>query len=47
VSDQIIKQPDGLLAVFSSFSDSWRAWDATPEELIEFYAREAADEART
>lgn len=46
MADQIIKQPDGLLAVFSNFSDSWRAWDATPEELIQFYVDEAVAETR-
>jgi inosine/xanthosine triphosphate pyrophosphatase family protein len=33
---QIIKQPDGLLAV----------WDATPGELEDWYADQAAAEAR-
>ncbi|MCX4826316.1 hypothetical protein OG883_45880 [Streptomyces sp. NBC_01142] len=43
---QIIEQPDGLLAVFSSVVGSFVVTDATPEELIDWYAEEAAREAR-
>jgi hypothetical protein len=43
---QIIKQPDGLLAVFSSVTDSWILYDATPEELGDYYAERAAQRAR-
>lgn len=43
---QIIPQPDGKLAVFSSFSDAWIITGASPEELKEYYAGKAADEAR-
>lgn len=43
---QIIEQPDGRLAVFSSVVDAFVILDATPEELIEWYAQEAAREAR-
>jgi hypothetical protein len=43
---QIIPQPDGLYAVFSSFSDTWILWDATPEELLRYYAKQAAEESR-
>lgn len=42
---QIIKQPDGKLAVFSTGVDGWIFWDATPEELIEHYRDEAARQA--
>ena len=43
---QIIRQPDGLLAVFSTVTDSWVLYDATPEELADHYATEAAARAR-
>jgi len=43
---QIIRQPDGKLAVFSSFTDTWILFDASPEELLEYYADRAAEEAR-
>ena|SRR5215472_14933325 len=43
---QIIKQPDGKLAVFSSFTDTWILFDASPEELLDYYAERAAAEAR-
>lgn len=43
---QIIKQPDGKLCVFSSATDSIIVTDATPEELIEMYAEDAAVKAR-
>ena len=43
---QIVRQPDGLLAVFSSVVDSWVLVDATPEELSDWYAELAAEDAR-
>lgn len=43
---QIIVQPDGRLAVFSSVVDSWIVMDATPGELADFYAERAAEDAR-
>jgi hypothetical protein len=43
---QIIRQPDGLLAVFSSFSDTWIIEDASPEEILDYYAERAAEDAR-
>ncbi|QLJ06752.1 hypothetical protein HZZ00_37615 (plasmid) [Streptomyces sp. NEAU-sy36] len=43
---QIIKQPDGRLAVFSSVVDAFVIVDATPDELVEWYAEEAAQDAR-
>jgi len=44
---QIIKQPDGKYCVFSSLTDDFICWDATPEEIIEMevsYARETITE---
>jgi hypothetical protein len=43
---QIIRQPDGKLAVFSSVVDSWIIMDATPEDLGDYYAEKAAEDAR-
>lgn len=43
---QIVRQPDGRLAVFSSVVDSWIVYDATGDELVEYFATEAAEEAR-
>jgi hypothetical protein len=34
---QIIKQPDGKLAVFSSITDTIVMWDATEDEVVEFF----------
>ncbi|NED75377.1 hypothetical protein G3I51_24240 [Streptomyces sp. SID9944] len=46
MGQQIIKQPDGRLAVFSSITDTFIVVDATPEEIIEWRAEEAAQAAR-
>ena len=43
----VIRQPDGLYAVFSSGTDRWVAWDLTREQYIDRRAEEAAREART
>lgn len=43
---QIIRQPDGLLAVFSTEVDGWVVYDATPDELLDWYAAQAAEDAR-
>lgn len=44
---QIIKQPDGKLAVFSSSTDSWIIVNATQAELEDYYAERAAEDARS
>ena len=46
MGQQIIRQPDGRLAVFSSITESFIVVDATPEEIIEWRAEEAAETAR-
>lgn len=46
MSDQIIKQPDGLLAVWSTVVDDWTITDASPAELLDHYAEQAAEDAR-
>ena len=43
---QVIRQPDGLYAVFSSGTDQWVAWGLTREQYIERRADEAAREAQ-
>lgn len=43
---QIIKQPDGNLAVWSTGTDSWILYDATRQELLDYYAERAAKRAR-
>ena len=42
----LIRQPDGLYAVFSNGTDRWIAWDLTREQYIERRVAEAAREAR-
>jgi len=46
MSHQIIKQPDGRLAVWSTVVDDWIIVDATQQELEDHYATEAAAKAR-
>lgn len=42
---QIIKQPNGLLCVWSTIVDDFIIVDATPEELVGYYAKKAAEDA--
>lgn len=43
---QIIKEPGkDTYAVFSSFSDQWILWNATREDLLDYYAKRAAEDA--
>lgn len=44
---QIIKQPNGLLAVFSSYTDSWVVAEGTYDEVVEYFAEMAAEDSRT
>lgn len=46
MGQQIIQQPDGKLAVFSSITDTFIVVDATPKDLVEWRAEEAAERAR-
>jgi hypothetical protein len=46
MGQQIIKQPDGRLAVFSSESDTFILMDATPAEIIQWRAEQAAEAER-
>lgn len=43
---QIVPQPDGKFMIFSTFTDTVVFWDATAEEVIEWFERDAAQEAR-
>ena len=43
---QIIKQPDGFYAEYSSIVDEFVIWNATKEQIIEEREKEAAAEAR-
>lgn len=46
MSHQIILQPDGLLCVWSDVVDCLILVDATPEELSQYYARAAYEQAK-
>jgi hypothetical protein len=46
MGNQIIKQPDGLFAVFSTSTETITVYDATEDELVEMVAEEAAERAR-
>ena len=43
---QIIRQPDGRYAVFSTGTDCWIATDMTREQYVEWRVKRAAQEAR-
>lgn len=43
---QVIKQPDGLYAIFSSVVDSWIVYDATRQDVIDYYAGQAEKDTR-
>jgi hypothetical protein len=46
MSHQVIRQPDGRLAVWSTVVDDFVIKDASPGELLDHYAEEAAERAR-
>lgn len=43
---QIIQQPGGKLAVFCSNTDTIIIWDASADELVEWFVKRAAERAR-
>jgi hypothetical protein len=43
---QIVRQPDGRLAVWSTGVDDWVLYDCEPLDLLDYYAERAAAEAR-
>lgn len=46
MGSQILRQPDGLYAVFSSETDTIVVWDATEDEIVEHFVEIAAERAR-
>jgi hypothetical protein len=46
MGQQIIKQPDGRFAVFSTNTDTIMVWDGTAQEIVEWFAERAAFDAR-
>jgi hypothetical protein len=42
---QVIRQPDGQFAVFTSYTDSWAVCDASPEEVTDRAAAESRRQA--
>lgn len=47
MSHKVLVQPNGLLAVWSTVVDSIVVWDCTDEELVEYWASEAAMRERS
>ncbi len=43
---QIIKQPNGNLAIYSDGVGAWLRWDMTPKQVEKYYARRAYKEAK-
>lgn len=43
---QIIRQPSGQFALFDSVTDTIIFWDATEDEIVEWFAEQAAASAR-
>lgn len=46
MGQQIIRQPDGKFAIFSSIVDGFLITDASEEEILRWRAEEAANHAR-
>lgn len=46
MGDQIIKQPDGQFAVYSTETDTIITWDASADDLVAYYADKAREQAR-
>jgi hypothetical protein len=43
---QVIKQPNGLYAIYSSFSEAIEEYDLDGDMVCEFFAQEASERAR-
>ena len=43
---QVIRQPDGLLAVFDSNKDEWIGFDLSPEAIVKWHAEQEEQRAR-
>lgn len=46
MGNQILRQPDGKYAIFSSITDTIIVWDVTEDEAVEYFAETAAEHAR-
>lgn len=46
MGSQIIKQPDGRFAIFSTFTDTIHVYNATADEIVEHFAEQAAERER-
>lgn len=46
MSEQIVRQPDGRFAVFSTITDTIHIYDATAQEIVDHFAEKAAADAR-
>ncbi|MEV1245122.1 hypothetical protein [Nonomuraea sp. NPDC049750] len=46
MGNQIIRQPSGKLAIFCSVTDTIIVWDSTEDEIVEWFAERAAEDAR-
>jgi hypothetical protein len=46
VGYQVVKQPDGRLSVWSTHIDGLVVWDATPDEVVGWFADAAAARER-
>ncbi|MFG2001657.1 hypothetical protein ACGFNU_21145 [Spirillospora sp. NPDC048911] len=46
MGSQILRQPDEQYAVFSTETETIIVWDATENELVEWFAKRAAERAR-
>jgi len=44
---QVIKQPDGRLSIFSSVVDDWIYVDCTPEEAVQVFVDQVAEDTRS
>jgi hypothetical protein len=43
---QIIRQPNGRYAIFSTGTDTIHMWDATADEVVEHFVERAVEDAR-
>jgi hypothetical protein len=46
MGNQIIRQPGGHFAIFDSGPGTIIVWDATADEIVEWFAERAAEKAR-
>lgn len=46
MGSQIIRQPDGLYGILSSYTDTIVVYDATEDEIIEWFVEQEAERTR-